>query len=113
MRSVKTALNHPDWQAEYDWLCKQRHHYPANADVWHLRFHWREERRQLIHDLATETFRFEPLNCIRKTNGEVIHLWSARDALVLKRLARLLPVRLGLSKRCTHVKHHGGPTHAA
>ena len=29
-------------------------------------------------------------------------------ALVLKRLARLLPARLGLSKRCTHVKHHGG-----
>jgi hypothetical protein len=23
----------------YSWLCKQRRNFPANADIWHLRFH--------------------------------------------------------------------------
>ena len=107
-RSLIRALLDQDWTDEYRWLCKQRAHYPANADVWHLRFHWPLVRQGLIHDLGNGTYRFEPLQVITKATGEVIHLWSARDALVLKRLARLLPPLLGLSNRCTHVKHHGG-----
>jgi len=73
-----------------------------------LRFHWREQRLLLVERLAHETYRFAPLQYIEKPDGEVIHLWAARDALVLKRLSRLLPRYLGLSRRCTHVKTHGG-----
>lgn len=101
-------LEDVSWNEEYAWLCQQRFHFPPNADVWHLRFHWREERQRLIQDLKTQTFRFEPLQCIEKANGEMIHLRSARDALVLKRLAKHLSALLSLSKRCTHIKHHGG-----
>lgn len=45
---------------------------------------------------------------VRKANGEVIHLWSARDAMVMKMLALYLGRHLPASPRCTHVKDHGG-----
>ena len=38
----------------------------------------------------------------------VIHLWTARDALVLKALSLMLAKPLRLSCHCTHVKGHGG-----
>lgn len=25
------------WQLAYLWVCARRRHYPANADIWHLR----------------------------------------------------------------------------
>jgi RNA-directed DNA polymerase len=28
----------------YQWLCQQRHHWSANADVWELRRHWHTEK---------------------------------------------------------------------
>lgn len=38
---VYTAeIGHVD--AAHIWLCRQRAHYPANADIWHLRFHWHD-----------------------------------------------------------------------
>ena len=37
-----------------------------------------------------------------------VDLWPARDALVMKALAGLLQAGLPLSKRCTHLKGHGG-----
>jgi RNA-directed DNA polymerase len=74
----------------YSWLCKQRKHFPVNADIWHLRFHWPNERRKLLQSIHDNTFYFEPLQRITKTNGEVIHLWSSIDSLVLKLLAETL-----------------------
>jgi hypothetical protein len=53
-------------------------------------------------------FRFGPLSVITKADGEVLHLWSARDALVLKALTLVVGPRLLLSPRCVHVKGHGG-----
>jgi hypothetical protein len=32
----------------YSWLCKQRRNFPANADIWHLRFHWHTTRANLL-----------------------------------------------------------------
>lgn len=45
---------------------------------------------------------------VKLKSGEDIDLWSARDALVLKCLARVLGSRLPLSPRCCHLKGHGG-----
>jgi RNA-directed DNA polymerase len=53
-------------------------------------------------------FRFGPLSVVTKADGEVLHLWSARDALVLKALALVVGQQLSLSPRCVHVKGHGG-----
>ena len=71
----------------YAWLCKQREHWPADADVWSLRFHWSCEKPRVQAELREGRYRFEPLSRVTGKDGEVMHLWSARDALVLKALA--------------------------
>jgi RNA-directed DNA polymerase len=92
----------------YRWLCQQRRDYPPDADVWDVRFHWHAERIRLEAELRCGRFRFGPLSVITKADGEVLHLWSARDALVLKALALIVGPLLRLSPRCVHVKGHGG-----
>ena len=96
------------WETAYLWLCKQRHNYPANSDIWHLRFNWQNEKLKLIKKLRLGCCQFSPLQSITKKNGQVIHLWSSRDALVLKLITLHLSSILPVSKLCTHVKEHGG-----
>jgi hypothetical protein len=52
--------------------------------------------------------RLGPLSVVILADGEPLHLWSARDALVLKALIMALGPRLALSPCCMHVKGHGG-----
>jgi RNA-directed DNA polymerase len=92
----------------YAWLCHRRRHFPANADVWHLRFHWAREKIHLLKLLQNGRYQFSPMQVVQKTDGEVIHLWSASDALVLKVLSGMLASALPVSLACTHVKGHGG-----
>jgi hypothetical protein len=92
----------------YRWPCQQRRAYPPDADVWDMRFHWPAERIRLEVNLRAGRYRFGPLSVITKADGEVLHLWSARDALVLKALALIVGPLLRLSPRCVHVKGHGG-----
>ncbi len=92
----------------YDWLCRRRRHYPADADVWSFRQAWAQEKDKLKAALAAGRFRFGLLTRITLKDGEEIDLWSARDALVLKALAIVLAKHLPVSARCTHVKDHGG-----
>jgi len=82
----------------YRWLCQQRRAYPPDADVWDMRFHWPAERIRLEADLRAGRNRFGPLSIITKADGEVLHLWSARDALVLKALALVVG-------RCSGCRH--------
>jgi len=92
----------------YDWLCHQRRDFPADSDVWDLRFNWHRERKRLVEELRTRQYRIGPMSIITKADGEVLHLWGSRDALVLKALALMISPLLGLSRRCVHVKGHGG-----
>jgi RNA-directed DNA polymerase len=92
----------------YSWLCKQRRNFPANADIWHLHFHWQRVRQDLLQSLNKQDYTFLPLSVVTKADGESIHLWSSQDALVLKMLAMALPTALALSSLCTHIKGHGG-----
>jgi RNA-directed DNA polymerase len=94
--------------AAYTWLCERRKGWPSDADVWSLRFFWPTEKLRLREELLTGRYRFEPLSRVTKRDGEVLHLWSARDALVLKALAIVLGNHLPVSRRCVHVKGHGG-----
>lgn len=55
---------------------------------------------------ATVLFPTQPR--IVKANGDVVHLWSSIDSLVLKLLSMFLADVLSNSKRCTHLKRHGG-----
>jgi len=92
----------------YSWLCKQRANFPANADIWHLRFHWQSVRQELLQTLHKQDYTFMPLSVVTKADGETLHLWSSQDALVLKMLIMALPKALALSSLCTHIKGHGG-----
>ena len=74
----------------YDWLCRRRRAYPADADVWSFRQAWAQEKDKLKAALAAGRFRFGLLTRITLKDGEEIDLWSARDALVLRALAIVL-----------------------
>lgn len=94
------------WNTAYAWLCKQRCNYPANSDIWHLRFTWKRVKPALEKHLRAGSYQFEPLKSLTKQDGKIIHLWFSRDALVLKLITLHLATLLPVSKLCTHVKFH-------
>jgi RNA-directed DNA polymerase len=108
MLNLNDIFNSTSLDTAYRWLCKQRRNFPANADIWHLRFHWHRIRRELLQTLNKQDYNFLPLSVVTKADGESLHLWSSQDALVLKMLAMALPEALALSSLCTHIKGHGG-----
>jgi hypothetical protein len=81
----------------FRWLCASRKHFPDNADAWPLRSRWQAERKRLLRQLRSGSYRVEPVRRCDTADGKVIHLWSARDALVLKGLSLLLARPLGVS----------------
>ncbi len=92
----------------YQWLIRQRKHYPDNADIWHLRFHWRRERELILSSVNKGEYRFSPLQIVKKASGESVALWSSADALVIKMLTDHLTPRLPVHRLCEHVKGNGG-----
>jgi RNA-directed DNA polymerase len=108
MLDTKHVFTEATLDTAYSWLCKQRRNFPANADIWHLRFHWHTIRGELLQTLNKQDYTFLPLSVVTKSDGETLHLWSSQDALVLKMLAMALPEALSLSPLCTHIKGHGG-----
>jgi len=62
----------------------------------------------VIKALLTGRYQFTAQQRITLENGHVIHLWSSRDALVIKAMAMVLGPRWPISPRCTHVRGHGG-----
>ncbi len=95
-------------QQAYEWLCHARLNYPADADVWDLRFHWSTERDRILALLNAGHYRFRPLSKIIKSSGEVIAIWSSADALVIKSMALVLARQLPTHPLCTHISGHGG-----
>ncbi|MFT4939907.1 MAG: hypothetical protein ACI88A_002956 [Paraglaciecola sp.] len=61
----------------YAWLCKQWVNFPANADIWHLRFHWHTLRAELLQALNQQDYTFMPLSMVTNSNGTTLHLWSS------------------------------------
>jgi RNA-directed DNA polymerase len=92
----------------FDWLCRRRLNYSANADVWALRRDWSREKQIIRNELAAGDYRFSLLSRVTLSSGEDIDLWAARDALVLKALTLVLTGALPVSPRCIHIKGHGG-----
>jgi hypothetical protein len=95
-------------ETAYRWLCRRRRGYSANADVWAFRRSWPREKKQIADQLRAGCFRFSLLSRITLKDGQETDLWSARDALVLKAFALVLAKQLPVSRRCTHLKGHGG-----
>ncbi len=105
---INHAISLTQLNIAYHWLCHNRLHFPADADIWWLRAHWHGIKQDLLQSINTGQYVFSPLQKITKANGQVIHLWSSQDALVLKVLANELQTRLELSPHCTHIKGRGG-----
>jgi RNA-directed DNA polymerase len=105
---INEITNSSLFDESLSWLCKQRKHFPVNSDVWHCRFHWDSIKPTLKRDLSSNRFTFQPLQKITKASGEVIHLWTSIDSVVLKLLSLVLSHYLPSSKLCTHLKGHGG-----
>lgn len=94
------------WAQAYDWLCRQRRHHPANADVWHLRFHWARLAGPLLQRVLAGDYRLSPMQ--RLGRGEEARvIWSAQDALVLKWVALMVAPWLPLHPACEHIRGMG------
>ncbi|WP_208854226.1 reverse transcriptase/maturase family protein [Aeromonas fluvialis] len=103
------ALTHPQQlETALAWLCSVRKHFPANADIWHLRFHRKRLLPELLAKLAAGTYQFSPMQVVQRADGNEIALWCAADALVLKLITLHLQTILPVHRSCTHVKGHGG-----
>jgi hypothetical protein len=90
------------------WLCRQRRRWPDASDVWSFRSEWPAEQACLRAELRAGTFRFGLLDRIHREGGEQVEVFASRDAVALKTLALVLEHGLPVSRRCTHVKGHGG-----
>jgi RNA-directed DNA polymerase len=99
-------------EAAYEWLCRRRRDYSANADVWAFRCRWAQEKNRIKYELWSGGYRFSLLSRVTLHNDDEFNLWSSRDALVLKALAIVLAEHLPFSRRCTHLKGHGGSKYA-
>ena len=89
-------------------VCQQRRHFPADADIWHFRRHWPARKSGLLAKIQSGDYSFAPQHRLRKQNGQIVHLWAAEDAVVIKLLSAWLQDRLSVSPACVHVKGHGG-----
>ena len=112
----QTALTNPTienlvtdelFDLAYAWLCDRRRNHSHNSDVWDLRFHWPTLKPVLMRQILAGTYQFSPLRKVY-LDDQILEIWSAQDALVLKALAILLGRTLQLSKRCCHLKGNGG-----
>lgn len=94
----------------FQWLCSRRHKQQHNADIWDLRWCWPNEKARLQRSLLKGNYRFAPLDWFLSEEGDLIELYNARDALVLKAISIVLTRALlpELSSNCYHIKGHGG-----
>jgi len=60
----------------YRWLCRQRKHFPPDADIWHFRFRYARIKHALLWWINSGQYRFSPQQKIIKSDGQVIHLWG-------------------------------------
>ncbi|MFV8809231.1 reverse transcriptase domain-containing protein [Yersinia enterocolitica] len=95
------------WLDAYQWLYHCRRNAPANADVWHLRFHWAAQGMRLLEQVCSGQYKLSPMLVIRQGQDSWAQ-WCARDALVLKWVALQIVKDLPIHQRCAHVKGHGG-----
>lgn len=56
------------------WLCTSRRNFPANADIWHLRFHRAAILPKLLAQLSVGEYRLSPMQRIVRTDGEKVAL---------------------------------------
>ena len=98
--------------AAFAWLCQRRKDWPATADVWRFRRDWRKEKTRIQRELLDGTYEIGLLSRVTLWHdgqpADDVDLWTARDAVVMKALARLLQEHLPISPRVAHIAGNGG-----
>lgn len=89
-------------------LCQSRRHFPADADIWHLRHHWASQKQHILQTLNAGAWVLTPLQVVTPQHGQSRVLWSSLDALVLRCLTTLLTPLLPTHHHCEHVAGNGG-----
>ena len=56
----------------YEWLCRRRRDYSANADIWQFRRCWLREKEQIRSELRSGNYRFSLLSRVTLKDGEDI-----------------------------------------
>jgi RNA-directed DNA polymerase len=106
---LKAATEDDILQQAYEWLCKRRHDYSHNSDIWDFMLHWPRLKNHFITQVLSGTYRFSPLRRY-SIDGQTLTSWSAQDALLLKAMTLVLQSYLlpRLPTCCLHLKGNGG-----
>ncbi len=107
-KHVENTISRSELIDAYIFVCASRKRWPANADIWHLRFHHKQRLPDILKQVNSNNWRLTPLQVVRNSAGEERAIWSAEDALVLKALSAILSRILPVSRHCTHVRGNGG-----
>jgi RNA-directed DNA polymerase len=93
----------------YAWLCRRRERTSHNNDVWDVRWRWADLKLCLRRQLLAGEYRLDPTRRVH-CEQDVLEIWSALDALVLKATALVLGRywHSRLSARCFHLAGRGG-----
>ena len=93
----------------YGWLCRRRERTSHNNDVWDVRWRWADLKLCLRRQLLAGEYRLDPTRRVH-CEQDVLEIWSALDALVLKATAIVLGRywHSRLSARCFHLAGRGG-----
>ncbi len=82
--------------------------YCAYEDIWDLRYNWQSYKQQIITQIKTGIFNFDPVTHYT-VNNEISYKLTTRDALVLKAISLVLnnylAPKLG---KVYHIKGHDG-----
>ena len=94
----------------YEWLCRSRIKHPANADIWHFRWRWSENRSLVINSFLDGNYQLDVQRRTTIRTRDEIDICKPMDALVLKVVTKIVEkcIFSRISKRCFHVKGRGG-----
>jgi hypothetical protein len=108
-KAIKMNINEL-FSTAYTWLCKSRLRHPHNADIWDFRWRWANIKDGIGNDFISGKYQFDIQFRRTLAHGELIDIYTACDALVIKALALILETILLplLSLYCYHVKGRGG-----
>ena len=92
----------------YYWMCERRKDFSHNDEVWDIRFRWSEFKPHLQKTLLAGEYTISS-QIVIKTPDRRTELWSAKDALVLKAISKVLGEHLKpvLSRNCYHLAGNG------
>lgn len=93
-----------------EWLFESRKHYSANSDMWELCRHWETLKHNLLDELNSGHYEFEPLQQYEIDGEGYISLCSYRNMIALKMISLTLSELIAdyLPKTCYYIKGSGG-----